>query len=260
MRKFKLWLQFMKFSLSEIAIYRADFVFRLFSILLMMGMMYVVLSLPYKYVGSIAGWDKDDAMILLGIYYMSSGLSRALFRTGIGKLELMINKGTFDRTLLKPVDSMFLVSFFLVDISRMGDVLVSLGFIIIFVSKAELSISLLSLVAAVAGGIGGLVLMSKVFLMVNTLCFWTTETYLDHVVNPLFVVTKYPVDIWDARLKNILYWGVPLAFVSTVPASILTGKLPAYWSLIGIGLAIIWSIAARLFWNFALRRYSSVGS
>jgi len=260
MRKFKLWLQFIRFSLNEIAVYRADFVFRLFSMLLMMGIMYVVLSLPYKYVGSIAGWDKNDAMILLGIYYMSSGLSWMLFRTGIGGLELMVNKGTFDGTLLKPVDSMFIVSFFRVDVSRIGDFLVSLGFIVSVVLRSGMSISFVSLTAAMVGMVSGMVLISKIFLMVNALCFWTTETYLDHVATPLLVVTKYPIDMWDSRLKNMLYWIVPLAFVSTVPAGIFLGKLPVYWSAIGVGLAIIWSVAARVFWNFALRCYSSVGS
>lgn len=258
MKYFKLWLQLVRFSLIEVATYRVDFLFRLFSMTLIMGIMYVVLSLPYKYVGSIAGWSRNDAMVLLGIYYLSNGLSWMLFRTGIGSLELMVKKGTFDGTLLKPVDSMFLTSFFKLDMSRFGDFCVSLVFISSFITGSELDV--LRVLAAVFSIVCGLVVVSRVFLMVNTLCFWTTETYLDHVANPLLVVTKYPIDIWGEKFKMLLYWVIPMAFVSSIPAGVLLGKISLVWVLAGAALAVLWSLLARMFWNFALKSYSSVGS
>ena len=95
--------------------------------------------------------------------------------------------------------------------------------------------------------------------MINTLSFWTTETYLEHVANPLFIVSKYPADIWG-KYSVILYGIVPMAFMSTVPAGILVGKFSLWWAAAGVVLAVGWTIAAAIFWKIAIRSYSSEGS
>jgi ABC-2 type transport system permease protein len=260
MRYIKLWLTFLKFSLKEVAAYRVDFFFRVFSMFLMMVIMYLVLSLPFEHTESIAGWSRREALFLISVYYMSNGLSWTLFRKGISDLERLVRSGDFDSRLIKPVDSAFLVSFFHVDIARLGDFIMGGFFAVWTLLQAGWDIKLVNIVAALSSFLAGLWIVTRIFLMVNSLSFWVTETYLDHVANPLLVVAKYPVDIWTEAFQKLLYWFLPIAFVSTVPTAILIGKLDAWWALPGILLAGCWTFAARTFWNFALKHYSSTGS
>lgn len=260
MRYLRLWVTFLKFSLKQLAAYRADFFFRLFSMILMMTIMYFVLSLPFEYTDQIAGWHRVEVLALISVYYMSNGITWALFREGIGELENLVKTGDFDGKLLKPIKTSFLVSFFRIDISRFGDVVISGSFLVYLIWKGYINIDILLLFSALVTFVCGVWIVSKIFLIINSLSFWVTETYLDHVANPLLVVAKYPVDIWPQNFQRILYWFLPIAFVSTVPTAILIGKLDWSWFIGALVFAGIWSLFAKLFWRFALRHYSSTGS
>lgn len=260
MRLIKLWLQFVKFSISRMAVYRVDFLFRLFSMVLMTAIMYVILSLPYKYVGAIAGWDKGQAMLLMGVYYMSNGLAWTFFREGISQLERKINSGTLDRILMKPVSTAFLISFFKVDVSRIADFAVGLVFMVSTIVAYDLEVSFFSFVGGTLATVAGLVFVFALFLAINSLAFWTTETYLDHVANPLLMIAKYPVDIWGENFKLLLYWIIPVGVVSTIPTAIIIGKMEFWWCIVAGAIAGLWVWIARLVWRYAIKHYSSVGS
>ncbi|MBN2100833.1 ABC-2 family transporter protein [Candidatus Dojkabacteria bacterium] len=255
MRKIKVWIQFVVLYLKQFAVYRFDMLFRLFSMILMTGIMYVVLTLPYEHVDEIAGWKKNEAILILGFYYISNGLAWVLYRTGISNLESKINSGSLDEVLLRPVGSSFYVSYLEADVSRISDVLVGVVFVGINIGGMNLTVGVLEVFGVVLSLVVGVSIVKCIFLMVNSLAFWTTETYLDHVASPLVVLTKYPVDLWG-KSKEIFYWGIPMAFLSTVPAAILVGKLEWWYGIVGIGLALMWNVFAETFWRFGLRFYS----
>jgi ABC-2 type transport system permease protein len=222
--------------------------------------MYAVLSLPFEHAESIAGWDKTEVLVLISIYYMANGLSWFLFRRGIGEFEDLIRLGNFDGKLIKPVDSAFLVSFFRVDISRLGDFLMAFSFLLFIIWRGDVDINIVRLISAVIAFLAGIFIVLKIFLMVNSLSFWVTQTYLDHVANPLMIVAKYPVDVLPGALSRVFYWVLPIAFFSTVPAAILVGKLPLYWTAVSLIIALGWQFASRWIWNLGLKQYCGVGS
>ena len=234
-------------------------IFRLIGMLLMVLVMVFVLTLPYQYVDELAGWSRSEMIIVLGMYYMANGLAWMLFKQSLTLLEQRVRLGTLDTILVKPVSSMFMVSFFDIDVSRFADFLVGLFLVVIQVVGSGVSVGVENVLGASIAFVAGLGIVYSVYVMINSLSFWTTEAYLDHVANPLFSVSKYPADIWG-QYSFILYWIVPMAFMSTVPAGILVGKMSLWWAVVGVVLAVGWVTAASLFWRFAIRNYSSVGS
>ena len=53
---------------------------------------------------------------------------------------------------------------------------------------------------------------------------------------------------------------LPVAFLTTVPAQVLLGKAAAPMLLAGLALGVLFFAAARAFWLFALRFYTSASS
>lgn len=259
MSKFKLWTKFVQLSLGEFSVYRVDLVLRLVSMIVMICILYFVLSLPYSYVGDLAGWNKHSALVLIGFYYVTNGLSWMFFRESIGRLEDDINKGNLDNLLMKPVSSEFMVSFFTVDVTRVADFFVGLVFVVVNFVAGGFGVDLLSVIGCVFSAVSGLSILRSMFLVINSLSFWTTETYLDHVANPIVSVAKFPVDIWGDRFRDVFYWVIPVAFVSAIPAAVLIGKMEWWWGLIGVGLAFGWNFLMRMVWRVGLKNYSGVG-
>jgi ABC-2 type transport system permease protein len=259
MRFLRLWKQFIKYSLLQSSIYRTDLIMRIVGMSVMAAMMVFVITLPYEYVDGLVGWRKSEALTVLGFYYLTNGVSWAFYRNGIAHLEQHIRYGSLDRMLLKPVNPIFLLSFFEVDFTRLVDVGVGLFIIILQVSGSGADITLTAVAGAVMAVILGLGFIFCLFLSVNMLAFWTTETYLDHLINPVFTVSKYPADLWGSY-SWLLYWVAPVAFMSTVPAGILYGKVSWGIVLAGSGLLAVWLLAIRIYWRVAIRNYSSVGS
>lgn len=258
MKVVRLWLQVMRISLSSMLAYRMDVVLRTLGMVVMIAVMVFVLGLPFENVDEIAGWKRYEVLVVLGFYYVSSGLAWVLFRRGLSRLEWRINSGRLDDVLLKPVSSRFLLAFLASEVDRIGDIIVG-GYLITqaFV-LSDTNFEFVNLVVAVFSLVGGLGVVFGIFLMANTLSFWTTEAYMDHVVSPLIVVSKYPVDIWG-RAKSILYWVLPVGFVSTVPASILLDKLDIWWGWVSLLIGIFWVFISGKFWGFGVKNYSSVG-
>lgn len=260
MKTLTLWTTFFTFSVGNLVAYRFDLLLRMAGMFLNVAFMLLVLMLPYKYTDTLAGWEKHEVIIVIGMYYLLNGLSWALFKDGIFRIEDKVKYGLMDSVLLKPVDSIFMTAFFEVDMSRFADAVVGLFIIISQVIGADVAVDIIKILAVVAAACAGLAIVFALYLSANTLSFWTTEAYIGHVSNPLFTIAKYPVDVWGERMSQFFYWVVPIGFMSSVPSAILLGKLPLWWAGVAVGVAVVWIAGARLMWNIALRGYTGTGS
>jgi ABC-2 type transport system permease protein len=71
---------------------------------------------------------------------------------------------------------------------------------------------------------------------------------------------RYPVTIYRGVVRTLLTFIVPIAFVTTFPASALLGRIDTSTTLIGFAFAIGLFIASSRFWNYAVNHYSSASS
>ena len=68
-------------------------------------------------------------------------------------------------------------------------------------------------------------------------------------------LTAYP-----PALRLMFTLVLPVAFLTTVPAQVLLGDAATPMVLMGCGLSALFFAAARAFWLFALRSYTSASS
>src|SRR5438067_13829362 len=75
-------------------------------------------------------------------------------------------------------------------------------------------------------------------------------------------IARYPDVIYPHLFRLIFSWIIPVVIVANIPARVLIKSLgqpvPLMLQMIAPSLIIFWS--SRLFWRFALKRYSSASS
>jgi ABC-2 type transport system permease protein len=75
-----------------------------------------------------------------------------------------------------------------------------------------------------------------------------------------FEASRYPIDIYRPWVRSLLTFVLPLAFITTFPAGMLTRN--ASWNVIWAAMlmAPIMLLLASWFWRFGLRRYSGASA
>ena len=68
------------------------------------------LSVVFSHTSNLAGWRPGDLLIVLGVYYVISGVIRFAIQPAMERLMQDIRSGTFDYVLTKPGDSLTFVS------------------------------------------------------------------------------------------------------------------------------------------------------
>jgi ABC-2 type transport system permease protein len=94
-----------------------------------------------------------------------------------------------------------------------------------------------------------------------SLAFWFVRVdNITELFYGFYEAGRFPITVYRGWVRGLLTFVVPIAFITTFPASALLGRSDSSDLAWGIGLAVFMFLAATRFWNFALRHYSSASS
>lgn len=214
----------------------------------------------YRNTESLAGWNRGAAFVLTATVFLVEAVSRTLFN-GLIEIPEQVRLGTLDFVVTKPIDSQFWVAMRRFNFDQLGSLLAAMGLMVYGVASsgaspgpvAWLLYLLLTAMAVVVYNAFMCVLMTLGIWLVRVDNLWV----LGETVQQL---ARYPLEIFRTGVRSILTYAVPLAFVAYAPAVQLV-KQPDF-RLLGVGVvwAVVLSIVARNYWNFAMRHYSSASS
>src|SRR3712207_720670 len=97
-------------------------------------------------------------------------------------------------------------------------------------------------------------------VLLASLALWSPGVDLDVVYGAVWQFGRYPVDIYRQPLRALLTYVVPVAFISTVPARVLTRGSEPVWLFAGLIVGCGAILLVHVVWNAGLRRYTSVTS
>ena len=172
-----------------------------------------------------------------------------------------MQNGTLDFVLLKPIDSQFWLS--TRSFSPWGLPGVIAGLALIGWALVQNGQALSAGGAALAVALlvaGGLILYSLWFLLAG-LSIWFVKVWnATEVLRYVLVAGRYPVSAYPAGLRTLFTLVLPVAFLTTVPAEAILGRVSASWALASLGVAAAALGLSRWFWQCALRCYTSASS
>ena len=241
--------------------YRLNVAVELLSVIGNLAGSLFVLQLLFGRNSTLGGWSWNAALVVLGIYTLLDGFTSCLLQPNLSKIVSHVQNGTLDFVLLKPIDSQFWLSTrhfspwglpgLLAGVALIGWAVQHGGNQL---TPAQLALALLLLLA------GALILYSLWFLLA-ALSIWFVKIWnATEVLRYTLVAGRYPISSYPQALRLLFTFVLPVAFLTTVPAEALLGRASLHWalgSLLAAGLSLV---GTRLFWQFALRHYTSASS
>ncbi len=217
------------------------------------------LFLFYRTGYTFKGWTWEQALIVLGVFTVLQGFSSTFLAPNLNRIVGHVQEGTLDFVLLKPISSQFWLSTHTVSPWGLPD-LVFAGVLIAYAGgrlHLEISGYLLSAVPLLFG----LASLYSLWFILGATSIWFVKIYnVTEVLRGLLEAGRYPMVAYPSVYRFFFTFVIPVAFLTTVPAEAMLGRVQANW-VIGAGvLALGLLLASRVFWRFALRFYTSASS
>jgi ABC-2 type transport system permease protein len=169
-------------------------------------------------------------------------------------------QGTFDYTLLRPVNKQFLVSFRHWHIFSLFDLILAIGVLIYAVTLIGTSLTFFSILSFFVMLFASLVLLYAALLAFSALVFWNSGFLFTWVINDLFQLARYPVELYPGWLRLVLTWIIPVGLMTTIPVQALSGKLPPLMLVVTPLFTCLALVGASWLFQQGLKKYASASS
>jgi ABC-2 type transport system permease protein len=261
MRYLRLLLVFYKNSLLKELEYRVNFLSNVFMSVFWLAWGIVGISIFFGHRDKMGDWTYPEVLMVVGLFTFFNGVMEALLRPNVGAVIEQIRDGTFDFVLTKPVNAQFIASLRNIVVWRLVDVIIGLAVIVYALGQLRVTPTRWHIGSFVVMLATGTAMVYAIWLLMVSLAFWFVK--IDNITELFYAfyeAGRYPVTIYRGAVRVLLTFVVPIAFITTFPASALLGRLDQTTLWIGVGVALGLLIVSNRFWNFALRHYSSASS
>jgi ABC-2 type transport system permease protein len=239
--------------------YRLNFVVAAFSSLGGLAGSLFGLFLFYRTGYQFPGWSWEEALIVLGIFTLLQGIASTFLAPNLNKIVKQVQEGTLDFVLLKPISSQFWLS--TRTLSPWGIPDLVLGLIVVVYAGSRLGLHPQAYLWALPPLTFGFLSLYSLWFMLGATSIWFVKIYnVTEVLRGLLEAGRFPVVAYPFAYRIFLTFVIPVAFLTTVPAQVLLGRLEWVWIWGSLGLAIALLQCSRWFWTFALRFYTSASS
>ncbi len=258
-----LFWHFMRLRMRERMEYRGAFLIGL----LAQGLAYVaeftVIWVLVNRFGTLGGWGWEEVAFLYALNLMSYAIGAA-FTYSQTELENMVQKGTFDNLLTRPINPYLNLAAQQFNVGYIGHIVVSIGILVWALGNLDVAWSLWNGFFVVLALIGASFIQAAIMTLLGAWSFiFVRATFLFGFAGTLRTFITYPITIYSAAIQVVLTVVIPFAFVNFYPAAVLLdqdGQLFPGWigwltPLVG---ALVFLLSYRV-WMGGVNRYSGAG-
>lgn len=223
----------------------------------------VFIEVLFQYVDQIGDWTKWEVVALVGTHQLVGQIFQAFFYVNLAELPELVRTGKLDIMLLLPVDAQFAVSTRKFGMDNIVNAGVGIGIVVFALTKLGITPAPGNVALYAAGVALGVTVHYSIMFTLATMAFWIVRAQgLIYGYFNLFNIGRYPDVVFRGVFRVIFSYLIPVILVANVPVRLLTRALenPVYGLLQLAAAALFILLASRLFWTFALRRYSSASS
>src|SRR5213595_889040 len=223
----------------------------------------VFFSIIFGNVDHIGDWTKWEVVLLIGTHQIIAQLFQAFFFVNVANIPELVRTGKLDSILVLPIDGQFAVSTKQFGLDSIVNA--ALGALVVCVSLFKLNVvpNALSILLYLVAICFGIAVHYSIMLGLAAFSFWIVRAQgLVYGYFNFLNIARYPDVIYPRLFRFVFGWIVPVVIVANIPARVLIKSLgqpfPLMLQMVAASFIIFWS--SRLFWRFALKRYSSASS
>jgi ABC-2 type transport system permease protein len=253
-------LQILRLSLSKTHTYKAEALANILRSLIVIAPQIVAVYALYQGQNEFVGWKLEETFLILGIFNLINYLSWSSFLINFGRLDEKIIKGEWDFLMLKPISTIFSASFIDLFVYNFFLAISGIGLIVYYLVKSNFVFSWLTVSKSLLALSSAMLIWYSICLISASFSFRKTKNGLMDFSKQILNISRFPLDIWPSLVQVVFYTLIPIGFISTIPAKVITGELS--WEAVGasIGISLMFLLIARKIWNVNISKYSSTGS
>ncbi|HWQ12725.1 MAG TPA: ABC-2 family transporter protein [Roseiflexaceae bacterium] len=247
--------------------YKVSFWLDTVGFMLATGLEFAVIAILYTRFPSIGGWSAPEVALLYGMTSIAFSMAEMVARGFDAPFERMMQQGSFDRVLTRPLGSFFQIMASEFQLRRLGRT--AQGALVLSYALSRLEVAwtpskgLLLLLAVLSGA----VIYTGLIVIGATICFWTIKT--PEVINVFTfggqTLVSYPLSIYNRLIRTVFLSIVPVAFANYPAALVILSRsdphgLPGELAWAAPLAAALFFGAARAFWQYGVSKYQSTGS
>jgi ABC-2 type transport system permease protein len=217
-------------------------------------------SVYFRFRGEVAGWTHAEVLVVIGLFFTINGLRQALLQPNLDRMDEHVRRGPLDFLLTKPFDAQLLVSLRHLSVNNLLDPLlgltlagVGLALSAHGVSVGALAAFLLLLVSAV------LLLYALTLALMAAAVILMAAEELGQISFSVVELARFPVQLYRNPVQSVLTF-VPVAFLTTLPAEALLGRLDGHLLVLAPVVSIAAVVLATLAWRRSLRSYTGASA
>lgn len=240
--------------------YRANFVASVLGTIFWVVVALLTLELFFSHTARLGGWDYWEVVVLLGVFNALNGVVESILRPGIGRLAEDVRSGGLDLVLVRPVDAQFYVTFRRLDLWRLADIVLGLALAGYALSRIGVAPSVAQLASFVVTMLAAVAVVYSIWLALMSLAFWFVAVEnISVLFDAVFEAARYPVSAYPGVLRFLFVYLLPIAWMTTIPASALTGRLQGGVAIVSVLVGAASLLLSRALWKTAMKRYTSAG-
>jgi ABC-2 type transport system permease protein len=245
--------------------FRIDGIFRIIMDLCFYGVTFLFFELVFLHTSTFGGLVPWQMRIFVASYLLVDSLRMALFVDNFDDLRHLVAKGGFDYYLIRPVSSLFLVSFKDVNPASLFNVFVAGSLLLTTLVIAPEKYSFFSYLLFAILLLNGLLVFYLLHLFTSIIVFWTGSP---DGLEPLFYIGKRfaerPHSIYSPLIRGVLLTVIPYGLIASVPTeailSVKTIHQATQFLLTSLSVTVVGCFICRWLWCLALKNYSSASS
>ncbi len=252
---------FFKINLAVGVLYRANFIQDVFGSLLWSGFSFATAWLITSRFPSVGDFSRASLIILASNYGIILGLHHTFFTGAFRKLAAIIHRGELDGYLLKPFDTLSLLTLSEIRYSSLFRTIGSILATVWLVQYYDLSITPTGVITFIfLTALSILMIYSLYCLAVIPLIWYPQVDNLLELLGNSIGTGRYPSATLPYMPKMLALYFLPFLLLVNIPTQALFGKLDplAYAWYPAVCLGVFW--LSRFTWKRALRSWSGAGS
>lgn len=259
MRKIlKLIKLFIKLNLQKDLIYTFNAFFSFLSASIYLLTFLLSLKYVFNHIPTILGFSYDQLFTLVVLveawWYSNMIIARKSFQY----ITNLINKGTLDFFLTRPVKFRILIPFLQFDFRHVLPLILSI--ILIFPKLTALSLSAFQVIGALFFFLNGVLIIYSITSIFTTFNFWVgRNTAIFDLIIEMPDLVKLPLEFFPGVLKIVFTVVVPITVILNPTFQILYGQFNPLFLLFAFAMNIILFLLSEFVWRQGLRNYTGAG-
>jgi ABC-2 type transport system permease protein len=243
---------YLRHNLMSAMAYRGAFLLQVCGMALNDAMLLFFWWVLFTRLPTLRGWTLTQVITLYGIVAFGFGLATVVCGNAFLVARIIV-RGDLDYYLALPADPLVHLLVSRMSLPAWGDLVFGLIVFLIAAPGRWENLPLFLLLG---------LLVSLIFVafsvLVGSLAFWVgnADNLATQAINALLTFSTYPIEIFPAAVRWLLYTLIPSALVGSVPAGLLSDFSWDRMALL-IAFAAGLVLAARGVFRWGLRRYES---